>query len=825
MQEPRKNKFKQFVAGKTMRRFLWAIGIIVGLYVLLLVTISIYVSVSKEKLLAVVHEKINESILGKLNIGDVDVSVWKTFPKVGINLNNVVLTDSVYQRPFLKIGSVSVRIRLTGLIGKKIRVHSVKLEDAKVFRFVDKNGYTNTYVLKPKLQQQGKKKPLLIGKIELENVILVSEDVIKQKRSEIRIYDAEAGISLSGTGYHITFDEDMLIRGLGFNFPKGYWLENQRIRAKWKLELDTAKHTLSFKNTKVKIQDQPFVVTGSFYLGKPGRFHLEATTKKISYAAALAILKPTTSVKLKAINLSGLLNVKAVLDGPLAYRTTPVVKIDFATAGGDIHTPVASFTDCAFAGSFLNQVNAAEVPSDSNSKVAIDTFNSKWGSIELKTRDIVINNLKKPELQFHFSSQCTMHQLNEQLNSSAFVLDSGNARVAMAYSGPLIADPSLLNMLDATIEIENGHVLYQPRNLSFSNCNGAVSIKGNTLLMENFKCDLNTNHFVVNIKGNNINRLSLVEDGKADLQCDVYSPAIDLADFRTLFAEKTKAQKKARQEKDLHGTSGAVDHALEEGELHINLNAKRVSLHHFVAQNVMANLVFKDDYFQVKKAALQHADGSLYLTAAVQRTSPAQSRLNARLSLQRVDVRKLFYAFDNFSQSDITYKNIKGVLNTNATVAAAVSNTGKLLTGSMSGKIDFSLSNAALINMEALRNIQKFIFKNRNLDYVEFADITNTVTIKNGDLNIPRMPVQSSAITMYISGIYSLAGRTDISIQVPISSLTNKPNEDFKTIDEKKAAKPGASIYLRAKDKDGQLKIGLDVFHKSDKKKKKKKEK
>ena len=132
----------------------------------------------------------------------------------------------------------------------------------------------------------------------------------------------------------------------------------------------------------------------------------------------------------------------------------------------------------------------------------------------------------------------------------------------------------------------------------------------------------------------------------------------------------------------------------------------------------------------------------------------------------------------------------------------------------MNGTIDFSLKNAALINFEPLKNIQKVIFKNRNLDYVEFADLQNTFTIEKENIYIPRMPIQSSAITLYIDGVYSFADRTDISIQVPLSSLTKGPQEDYKTINKAKAEKPGPSIYLRAKERDGQVKIGLDAFKK-----------
>ena len=80
--------------------------------------------------------------------------------------------------------------------------------------------------------------------------------------------------------------------------------------------------------------------------------------------------------------------------------------------------------------------------------------------------------------------------------------------------------------------------------LTFSECNGAVSITGNNLLMNNFQCNLNTNHFTVNITGNNLNRISTKEAGKATINCNVYSPALDLSDFKALFAKKAEACRK-----------------------------------------------------------------------------------------------------------------------------------------------------------------------------------------------------------------------------------------------------------------------------------------
>ena len=800
---------------KTWRRILRVTIVIIGVYLLLMIGLSVYISSSKERLLKFLTQRMKETIVGELKIDRSDITVWQSFPKLGIRLNNVVISDSFYHRPFLTAKQITAKVGFLDLLGMKVKISSVEIDDAIFHVFTDKNGYTNSYVLKPQNKPKRKsKKPVVISNLELNNVTVISENVIKQKRYEMRIKKADADISLSAGKYFIDLDEDIFIRGLGFNLPKGYWLENQRVQAEWKLQFDTSGNILSFNDTKVKIQGQPFIMKGAFFLNAPAaHFRIDASTKNISYAAALAMLKPTTSAKIKKINLSEGLNVKITIDGSLAYKTIPLVKVDFSTVNSNLTTPVINFSNCSFTGNFINQVNTALPLTDDNSRVIINSFVSNWGDIELKAQNIAVTNLLNPVLQFEFYSQCTLPQLDEQLSSSTLRFINGNAKLYLAYNGALIADASLLDQLDAKIHINDGKIVYVPRNLTFSECNGNISLTGNNLLVDSFQCNLNTNHFIVNITGENLNRISSKEPGKADINCNVYSPAIDLSDFKTLFAQKNKTVTKT-QKGGLAKTANSIDNAVENGNLLFNMKAGKITLHNFQANNVTANILFQEDDWQVQKAFLQYADGTFNLTAKVHQVSDALHQLSAQMNLQHINVKKLFYGFDNFSQTTLTSNNINGIMDSKTNITANMNSSGKLVSSTLNGQMYFSLKNAALINFQPFLNMQKFVFKKRDLNNVQFAELKDTFDIKNGDIYIHRMPVQSSALTMYIEGLYSFEDRTDISIQVPLTTLLSKPDEDYKSINKKRAKNPGASIYLRAKDKGGQVKIGLDVFRK-----------
>ncbi len=804
----------QSTSKKIWKRVLRIAAIVLGVYLILMIALSIYITSSKERLVSFLTAKMKESIVGELKINKGDVTVWQTFPKIGIRLNNLSISDSFYHnRPFLTAKQITAKIGLFDLFGSKVVINSVEIDDAVLHAFTDKNGYTNSYVLKPQNKEKRKsKKPVVISNLELKNVNIILENAIKQKRFEIKFTDANIDMSFSGSKYFINLDEDMFIRGLGFNLPKGYWLENQRIQGKFKMQFDTAGSILSFDRTDIKIQGQPFTVNGAFFIKEPAsHFRIDASTKNISYKAAMAMLKPTTSEKIKKINFSNGLDATITIDGSLAYKTIPLVKVDFSTVNSNMVTPVVTLNSCSFTGSYINQVNIQLPLTDDNSRVTLSGFTSKWGDIILKGKDIVVTNLIKPVIQFEFYSQCTLPQLDEQLSSSVIEMSEGTAKLYLSYNGPLIADASLLNQLNAKIQVINGKVIYIPRNLIFSQCNGNIDIEGNNLAMNNFTCNLNTNHFVVNLTGDNLNRISSKINGKANINCNIFSPAINLNDFKSLFEQKSKSVTK-KQNGSLGETANSIDDAVENGNLYVNIKANKLMLHHFVANNAVANILFQENDWGVQKAALQFGDGSFDLTAKVHQVNDVTHQLDAQMNLQHIDVKKLLYAFDNFSQTGITSNNLTGVVDSKADINATITGAGKLAPSSLNGQIFFSLKNGSIINLQALKGLQKYVFKNRDLDNVQFAEIKDTFDIRNGDVFIHRMPIQSSVLNMYIEGVYSFADRTDISIQVPFNTLLKKPNDDYKNINKEKTDKPGASIYLRAKSKDGKIKVGLDIF-------------
>jgi hypothetical protein len=799
-----------------LRKTAFALLIIVCLYLLLLVSLNIYLDVNKKDIIARLEKAIKENVKGNVNIRDIDIAVWSSFPKIAIELDDVSITDSVYHTPFLQLHQIAADISITDLLRKTKRINSLKLTDGFIHIFTDTSGYSNTYLFSPKNKSAaaGKQK-ILIENITLDNVILISENRQSKKKFELQFQKMDADINQQNDSlWQIKMQEKCLVKGLGFNLPKGSYINNQMIEATWNIQLNTKNISFSFDKTTAYFNKQPFIIDGAFFLKDSSRFFLNVTTDQLSYKQAVQLVPENVQHTLNLFKLSKPIDVLASIKGPMSAGTTPLVNAVWSVKGSDITTNVASLKNCSFSGVYINRVQKDSAISDENSEVLLRNFSGYLGEIKLTGKNILVNNLINSDFIFDLSSDCNFSQLDSTLalNSVRFV--DGKAHLELSYNGPLVDDMTLLDKLKLSLILSNGVVKYIPHNLVFNNCNGAVQFANNTLEDGNIQCDFKQNHFTVNITGKSISKLSDSIAGKADIFCSVFTPSLNVADFNNIFSSAKRAGIRTKSTQNLAGTSSEIDDLLQNGNLYLTINADKILLNKFEATDVNTKLIFRQNDWQIVNAALKQSGGSLNISAKISNDNSDYHKVQANLNIQNGDVKKVFYAFDNFGQQGITYENLRGILNTNAAISCNMDDKGEIVKNSIDGAMFFSIKNGALLNYKPLEQIKISFLKNRDLGDIEFAELKDSVDVRGRDIYFHRMEIASSALTFFVEGIFSLGNNTDMSLQVPFSNLKKLP-DGYKPENNGTDTKAGPSLYFRAlPDKTGQIKIKLQLFKK-----------
>lgn len=793
---------------------------LLALFIIALSVISIYVQNNKTNIIARVKQEFARRVSGDLTIGDIDLSVWTNFPNIAVKVKNVAVKDSLYKQPLLKATEISCAINIFQLASPKPDIARVTVTGALFHLFVDSAGYNNDYLLKPKKKVEDTSKaepagePIVIHRIDLKDFTFISEDKKSNKRFGVKVRTGNAAIKRRDSVLVIAFNEECLVEGLGFNLDKGVYVGNTAIKGKWQMQFYKSAKVLMINESPAEINGNDFRIAAEFHFGGDSSyFKLHAKTEKILFKDARALLTEKIQTKLKFVDVATPMQVDAKLTGALAHGGDPFVHVECKAVNSILITPVTTFTDCNFTGVFDNRINPAVAPGDPNSVVYFPQFAGKWNNLSLQGDSIRIDNLSTATLNFHFNTACNFNQLDDALNLQNISFDDGKAKLDLKYNGPLLTDASIFAGITGALHIENGKLTYVPHNLQFINCNGDLAFSKNSIAIQKITCDYKSNHFELTGSGG-LGRISGQDDGNAAIVCNLFCPSFNMADFKTVFA-KTSTRKVNPKKKSMASAFTGIDNILEKGDIRFNINAKQILLHNFAAQNANVSLLLQPNDWHIQRASLNFGGGSFIVDATLHRTGK-NFLVTTHCDIKEADVRKAFYAFDNFGQDGILYSNLRGTLNTNAAITMQVDDKGAITPGTMKGKVDFNIRNGALINYTPVLAIQDYALKNRDLNNIEFAEIKNNLTVNGNQVVIPRMEIASTAMRLYVEGVYGVmhASPTDISIQVPLSNLNSK-SLDKKPGNKGVDAKVGPSVYLRAKSKpDGKVKVGLDLFRK-----------
>ncbi len=491
-----------------------------------------------------------------------------------------------------------------------------------------------------------------------------------------------------------------------------------------------------------------------------------------------------------------------------------MANISWKVSGNNIQSPFASFTDCSLTGSFTNELIVGLPRKDPNSRIQVHNFKGNWEGLEVTSQNIYIDNLTVPMINCDLKTDFNLDQLNNILESSTLDLHQGKGSVDIAYSGPLAHNSNKNTLINGKISFSDGVIHYIPRNIELKSVNGNLVFKNTDVYVTDLRSNVLGNKIIMNGTGKNLLAFLKTNPGKMFLDWNIYSPSLNLASFTSLLKKREAVARRSRGRSKLGSTAQNLDEVVNEANFRLDVKADELKYKKFNANNVTASLALINENWMLNNVSLQHGGGSMTINGSLNEKNNRYYAADIKVNLSNVDVNKVMYAFDNFGQSGIEARNLRGKVNSIANVRMDIDRDLEGTPTNMDGFVDFSIKKGALINYEPLKKIQKVAFKNRNFDEIYFAELKDRLDIKNKEIFINRMEIQSSVLTLFVEGIYSLRGNTDISIQIPLSNI-KKRDENYKPENKGADEKAGASIFVRGQPgDDGNIEFKLDVFKK-----------
>ncbi|HEX6429201.1 MAG TPA: AsmA family protein, partial [Niastella sp.] len=135
---------------KHLRYLFKILKIFLAVVLVLVVTVIVYVSINKQKIIRQVTTEISDHLNGRVNIGNIELSFLRNFPHISVLLHNVSITDTMFNthhHTFFKGKEIFVSIDVLKLIDHQPAMKGIKLQTGELYLYTDSTGYTNTYLL------------------------------------------------------------------------------------------------------------------------------------------------------------------------------------------------------------------------------------------------------------------------------------------------------------------------------------------------------------------------------------------------------------------------------------------------------------------------------------------------------------------------------------------------------------------------------------------------------------------------------------------------------------------------------------------------------
>jgi uncharacterized protein involved in outer membrane biogenesis len=800
----------------------------VGLITLFVVGLLAAAYWNRDKLLNKLTAELNKEISGNVSIEKIDFTFLHRFPHFSVTLQEVKISDrqnGQYQKNIFTADKIFLDLRLLPLLKKEVVISSLFIQDADVFLFKARNGDINTKIFqKPRADSTNTDNTtsnsivLDLQDIDFRNVSVKYVDSTKNKLMSFRFRNTSQTFSEVDSGYLINIKGGMHFDSLYFNPKSGSYLTGKDIDVNLQIKINQLAHILAVNQSTVTYKKNKIVLSGNFELKKEGKYDLQFLAIKVNPSEAKELLNAKLIKSLSKFKIEDAATIKVNLMGRATPGFIPFADMDFETQQAQLRYGSLDFSLLTLKGSFTNHMDSLKARDNKNSKVTISSFKGVMEKFPVEGR-VTFTELQDPTMNLHFTSRLSFKQVNEHLDNNRFVLSNGNFVTIVSYIGKVseYLDPTRTKyegILKGSLHIKQGALRYKPKKISLDQINLKCSFNEKAFTVQDL--NLNVNGSAVTIKGNMQNFIPffIQPKNKGYVKLTVQSPNFDLTSLAAKGDLDTKSKQQSK--KNRKKMTDLLDRMYDKLEFDVDVSVGQLRFRKFTATNFVGSVKLDNNLLQANPISMNVASGKMNLNFSLRNLFDPISPMVISARLDKANIKELFLNFNNFNQKTIHADNLSGKISADVTFKANVDENYTVLAPSMEGSLDCIITDGGLKNFEPMENMSNFLFKKRDFSDVQFAELNSNFSIRGTDMDISRMEIQSSVLSLFLEGRYSFTDSTSLSVQLPLSNL-KKRHKDFKPKNIGIHAKTGPSIYLhvyRDKDINSKIKIDYDPFKK-----------
>ncbi len=244
----------------------------------------------------------------------------------------------------------------------------------------------------------------------------------------------------------------------------------------------------------------------------------------------------------------------------------------------------------------------------------------------------------------------------------------------------------------------------------------------------------------------------------------LFSPRLDL-DQLTNFSPPVK-------DVPVEHSAGFNIYELPFKDMKFELTIGELNYHGQTITNVKAKIRTRKDHFlYMDDLNLEVAKGKISGKAYFDGSNPKKIYLSPKLNFEKIDLTKLLLKFDNFGTDVLLSDNLKGQLTGSIHGKIRVHSDMVPIVSESDLQLDIQVVNGLIINFAPMHALENY-FKDKNLNRIAFDTLKNSFHLKNGNLVVPSMVINSSLGFIIIEGTQDSQLNMNYLVKFPFKMVT-----------------------------------------------------
>lgn len=781
------------------------ISITLAILAALFASVGFYISsVYEDKVKSYLIIEINNRLNTTVDIQEINFSVFKKFPYASVEFKQVTakeISNSETKEDFFAVKSIYFQFNILDIIRENYTIKKIAVEDGYINLKIDKSGNDNFHIWKKDTTQTNDGFKLELTQLLFENITLSTVNHFKNIDFSILADEINLKGNFSAKDFELNTEAKLLLQQLNSNNQS--WVRNKKITLKTGLSVNTESQKYTIQKGNIAIENLKFNLLGNITV-KDNTTVLDIKSKgdNLSIESIFSLFPPQQQEKLKSYKAKGNITYNAIIKGNYSFTKNPDFEATFAIKNGEILEKESdlALNKLSVNGSYTNKKGAL-------SKLILKDFNANFGAGNI-SGNYTITDFNNPYIEFTSKALIDIESAKLFFKIDTLEIAKGNLDANITYSGYLAELRNVkaqdLQRLKATgnVSIKNGQLKLVNSPYLISGLESSFQFNNNEIIIDTLATNLNSSY--IELKGSFRNLLAylFVDNEKLLVNASFYAKKLLLDEL---------LEDKNTSEKD------TVYKLVLPKNISFNLYTKieSFSFRKFKAEQFVAQLTMQNQQFTANNVSFNAMKGKVNGNFYLEDTHENDIVITSDANINNIDIKELFYQFENFGQTYFIDNNIKGMATTTVEFASVWNKHLELNKEKLMVLADLTINKGELIDYQPAMALSKFIEVDE-LKHIKFSTLQTHIEIQNQLISISKTEIKSSAIDLTIAGTHSFNNDIDYRFKVMLNDVLwkkakskKKENTEFGYVEDDGLGK--TALFLHMKGTVKNYKISYDT--------------